>query len=29
MLDLGSLLQYKDDYAKCIARLELAMTIDN
>ncbi|EOH59412.1 GNAT family N-acetyltransferase [Enterococcus faecalis] len=29
MLDLGSSLQYKHDYAECIARLELGMTLDN
>ncbi|MDN3185405.1 GNAT family N-acetyltransferase [Enterococcus faecalis] len=29
MLDLRSSLQYKHEYAKCIARIELGMTIDN
>ena len=28
MFEVGSSLQYKDDYAKCIARLELGMTHD-
>ena len=29
MFEVGSSLQYKSDYAKCIARLELGMTYDN
>ncbi|MCC4085840.1 GNAT family N-acetyltransferase [Enterococcus faecalis] len=29
MLDLGSSLQYKNDCAKCIARIKLGLTVDN
>lgn len=29
MFEVGSSLQYKSDYAKCIAKLELGMTYDN